>query len=171
MECSLCSKRFDRKFNLVRHLKNVHGLDEIPSDGKERKHICKICNQKFTEHRNLQHHLKHQHDTDDSSHFPKVVPFDLTLHENGGTYLCSICNRPFITREARDNHFINNHQVGSYKCRHCSKCFAREINKRYHERICQPHHETEYSSPYSLLESAVSQPTTIPTTPLASPTT
>ena len=170
MECSLCSKHFGRKYNLVRHLKNVHGVDEIPSDGKERNHVCKICNQKFTEHRSLQHHLKHQHDTDDSSHLPKVVPFDLTVHENGGTYLCSICNRPFNTREARDHHFINNHQVGSYKCRHCSKCFARAINKRYHERICPSHRETKHSSPCSLLESAVSQPTTIPNTPLASPT-
>ena len=134
----MCSKRFARKYHLVRHLKTVHGVDQIP---KERKHVCNICDAKFTEQRSLQRHLKCQHNPDkkaESSVYPKVVPFDLTLHENQGAYLCSICDRPFVTSEGRDRHFLNQHQVGQkcFKCKHCSKCFAKELHKGYHERKC-----------------------------------
>ena len=74
-----------------------------------------------------------------------MVPFVLTLHENNGEYLCSTCNRPFVGQRSRDLH-SNTHQIDRNKCKHCSKHFKREINKRHHELHCHPNHTPEHIS-------------------------
>ena len=68
----------------------------------------------------------------------KIVPFDLTLHENNNRFHCSICNRPFVTSESRNRHFVRRHQTEKqFQCQKCSKRLLSAGNKCKHKQYFQ----------------------------------
>ena len=133
--CSTCDARFTEKRNLNRHLLNTHNINQSQID-KQRKMEEKQMKKDETTRKNEQ--------TTSAKQKPKtkkpvkITPFDLTMHENNGRFYCAICDRPFVTAEARNKHFIQSHQTERpYECEKCSKRFRSAVNKCKHEQYCQ----------------------------------
>ena len=48
--CHLCSKTFTVRHNLLRHLRNIHGIQHV--------HSCPLCEKTFSRPDNLKKHVK-----------------------------------------------------------------------------------------------------------------
>lgn len=154
-KCTLCDAGYTENSSLRRHMKSVHNIDlsEIERKQKaaerERKNI-ELQKRKEETARAKEEAKAIKKKNNESS---KIVPFDLTVHENQGRYLCSCCQRPFVSEEARNHHF-NIHQTEKrFKCRQCSKCFQSEKSMHLHEQSCRSN-DSITTQPSTLQEGA-----------------
>ena len=123
------------KKNLKRHMLNTHNINQSKID-KQRKMEEKQMKKDETTRKNEQTTSTKQKEK--TKKLLKITPFDLTMHENNGRFHCAICDRPFVTAEARNKHFIQSHQTERpYECEKCSKRFRSAVNKFKHEQYCQ----------------------------------
>ena len=135
--CDDCDIKLNRKWNLKRHLIEVHGLELHESDdndgsqkvdakktkdllnvANEKKAIyCSICKESFTKRGDLERHLaKH------------------SLHQEKQS--CHICGKKYTRKDYLQQHIklIHMKEETIYTCRFCEKEFNRKHNLNKHER-------------------------------------
>ncbi|CAG9770370.1 unnamed protein product [Ceutorhynchus assimilis] len=102
--CTLCSKKFPIKGNLIKHLKRHAGIKEF---------VCHICEKKFLNKAELMLHLN--------------------THTNQRLFKCNICSKDYKNREGLRRHMKVVHDQGNWKapkiekkylCPMCPKIFA-----------------------------------------------
>ena len=108
--CSTCNTQFTEKQNLKRHLKNKHNIDLVEIEKERQSHEQQQQQQqhfKEDERRRQKEEsvVEKEKSYKKDKKAVKIVPFDLTLHENNNRFHCSICNRLFVTSESRNRHF------------------------------------------------------------------
>lgn len=81
--CDTCDKRFDRKENLMRHMR-IHTGD--------RRYVCNYCGKGYTDPSGLKKHVINKHNND-----PK--------------FTCEHCNTVHVSKERLEKHFATQHMV------------------------------------------------------------
>ena len=81
--CDTCDKRFDRKENLMRHVR-IHTGD--------RRYVCNYCGKGYTDPSGLKKHVINKHSSD-----PK--------------FTCEHCNTSHVSKERLEKHFATQHMV------------------------------------------------------------
>jgi len=59
-ECEVCSVTFNKRFNLNKHIKNVHGERErkrMHHIKKNKKVVCPVCAKEYTHSASLKDHI------------------------------------------------------------------------------------------------------------------
>ena len=171
--CSTCNTQFTEKQNLKRHLKNIHNIDLLEI---EKVHKSDEQQQQQQQQSTKKDEMRRQKEESVAEKVKsnkkdkktvKIVPFDLTLHENNNRFHCSICNRPFVTSENRNRHFVQTHQTEKqFQCQNCSKRFLTAVNKYKHEQYCQTAIASSSSTTLAQTNSKSSYPkpaTSVPT--------
>ena len=141
--CSTCNTQFTEKQNLKRHWKNKHNIDLVEIEKERQSHEQQQQQQqhfKEDERRRQKEEsvVEKEKSYKKDKKAVKIVPFDLTLHENNNRFHCSICNRPFVTSESRNRHFVRTHQTEKqFQCQKCSKRLLSAGNKCKHKQYFQ----------------------------------
>ena len=108
-QCDVCSKTFKRRDNLLKHQRIVHNVDTL-----KHKHYAKIAASKSA--------IPFQFD-----HTPRTTP----------EFVCSYCDRPFLSKFCRDKHERNHVTTKRFNCRTCDKGFCKAANRKLHEVMCK----------------------------------
>lgn len=104
-ECNTCEKRFRHRYNLVRHLSVHNNL---------RPFSCHICGKDFPRSSGLGRHIKEHH------YGVKNWP-------------CSICEKKFAARSARDDHENTHTNNRPFVCETCGKAFRQKASLHVHK--------------------------------------
>ena len=107
--CDVCSQIFKRRQELLKHQRIVHNMDTI-----KEKHQAKIAASKSP--------IPFQF-----GHTPRTTP----------EFVCSHCDRPFLSKLCRDKHEINHIATKKFNCRTCDKGFCKAANRKLHEVMCK----------------------------------
>ncbi|KFM76536.1 Protein suppressor of hairy wing, partial [Stegodyphus mimosarum] len=134
--CYICSRQFNRKGNLNRHLKfhtevlikdmNQFGvmytcasgsggsthLSQSQKYASSPPYICEVCNKPFTQKGNLNRHLK--------------------FHTGARPFVCRVCNRGFTLKQNLERHFRVHTGHRPYECKYCGKRFKQDTTLRSH---------------------------------------
>lgn len=142
--CESCDKSFSIKFDLMKHIQNIHK--------EKRKLNCKYCYKKCPDEETLEFHLL-EHENERASTCPhcnksfkgiKLLRHHITYYHSRNGYAeankkrnlhCSICDKAFIYPNQVRNHEINIHGVGeaAFFCNVCQKGFAKQWDLQNHE--------------------------------------
>ena len=63
-ECRVCSVTFNKRFNLNKHIKNVHSEKErkpMHHIKKNKKVVCPVCDKEYTHSASLKDHIIKKH--------------------------------------------------------------------------------------------------------------
>ena len=113
-ECSLCSASFPTVFNLTRHVKNLH-----EPEGKG--HKCPKCARTYKYKHNMRVHLNSVHSED----------------AEGARNACSQCSKSYTYKATLQMHLREVHGL-LYECERCGKRFAHLKSLRAHRKVgCQ----------------------------------
>ncbi|KAJ6627327.1 Myoneurin [Pseudolycoriella hygida] len=93
-ECSVCSKRFIGKSNLLDHLRYHANI---------RNFKCDLCGKTFVQISSLKSHLR--------------------IHTDEKPYICSYCGKGFAQKSALTVHIRTHTQERNYVCEKCTKAF------------------------------------------------
>ena len=132
-KCDICSKSFNNKNNLKRHIINAHN---------ELTHQCEFCEQRYYKPSDLRKHTKRVHeqirnhkcDTCTKAFTSKK---DLMVHidsvHKGLKHTCELCGNDFSGFASLINHFKNVHNgEKSHKCELCDKAYYLDENLKKH---------------------------------------
>ena len=138
LRCTYCYSSFSKRFNLNKHIRNVHKKEPESSKGNYK---CTQCTSQFTHRSSLLRHVKKFH-TDDvnakHSHdkLAPALPFSYTRDVMGGMYECPRCKVLYKSKKYRDEHYIKHFQNKNFVCSHCSKTFAQKCRMEMHFKTC-----------------------------------
>lgn len=142
IKCSICEKEFRLKVQLDEHML-VHG--------GEMKYECDECGEKFSTNRRLKVHmithrvdvrykckycsadfetarlLKDHRDTDHVE--------DLKESFATKSFLCAVCGKKLLTKNAITAHIRSHNGEKPYKCDYCYKAFAASTYLMFHMRV------------------------------------
>ncbi|XP_011861996.1 PREDICTED: zinc finger protein 624-like [Vollenhovia emeryi] len=110
-KCDHCNAVFKKRLDLIKHVREIHGLKLSDKRRAKRDYICKFCGKKLSTHQSLMNHER--------------------IHTGEMPYSCPICHRPFRSYISRWTH-IQRHQKGTFVCEHCGKCFSYKQNLIVH---------------------------------------
>jgi hypothetical protein len=100
-QCNYCSKCFSTKFNLNKHLKNVHNVQwnaEI-----EKAYTCAYCNKKYNYRRTLIEHMQRKH---------AILVGTLKINKsNRANIKCCTCGVGFINMKSLRHHLSIAHLI------------------------------------------------------------
>lgn len=116
LTCDVCSKKFDNKANLLRHIK-CHAEKAI-------KFICHKCGRTFLSSFNLDNHRSSQHGE--------------YVEEYNNIYKCNACEHTFVHRAdlyAHAKTHAKSKDTQSQLCHTCGKCFPNRNALTVHTRI------------------------------------
>uniref|UniRef100_A0A1A9ZJM8 Protein krueppel n=1 Tax=Glossina pallidipes TaxID=7398 RepID=A0A1A9ZJM8_GLOPL len=121
--CHLCSKKYCRKEDLQKHVKEKHSNDsktqtqELQTEvGKSKDfYLCNFCGQSFTTHSNLQMHSR--------------------KHTGERPYKCDLCEKAFIRQQDMKLHRVIHSDEKPHQCFECGKSFKRSDKLRDHRRV------------------------------------
>jgi hypothetical protein len=131
--CDICNYQSIRKFNLQKHIKNIHKSDEIDKSLNENTQITTEPTQITTEPTQIT--TKPTQITTISTQITTENTQITTENENR---FCEACQKVFKTP-----HGFRNHQkickgvVNSLECHHCHKVFTKQQSKSRHIKICK----------------------------------
>ena len=86
-ECGICTRKFTRKGNVLRHMNSVH---------REKKFQCNSCNKTFSRKDDMTRHVNTLHPKDD--------------------FECNLCNIKFQDKQAVQSHKKLEHSLKCSKC-------------------------------------------------------
>ena len=117
--CSVCGKRYTRKYTRDLHLKTHKGRKRqirIGSTG-EKSYQCKVCEKWFAKQGNLSAHLR--------------------SHRGEKTFSCAVCGKGFTYKRNLDKHLLSHNHKGEkvYHCTVCEKHFSLKKKLIEHVRI------------------------------------
>lgn len=139
-ECEVCNKTFQRKSNLVDHLR-LHANVKLFSctycdaafvqSGNLKSHIrthtlekpftCSVCNKGFSQSSALKTHMR--------------------SHTNERDYICDVCQKGFTNKSDLTKHKITHTDLRYYQCVRCTgRLFAQKIHLKKH---LMAHHSDE----------------------------
>lgn len=104
--CTVCSKSFNKKFSLIRHMVSHTG---------ERPFVCDHCDQAFTQKFDLKRHE--------------------TIHSDEFNFECPTCSRKFRTKKTAQAHQSVHKDEPPFKCALCQKTFKLEKFLSHHQKI------------------------------------
>lgn len=144
--CPHCSKRFQFRSYLLRHLYSYMGRQEF---------ACKHCNQKYNNKCSCQQHetlcdgvLRH-HETEmlyepeetknkpDVQSTPSLKECTVIVGENGEQLKCNFCTKTFTKPRSLRRHILTHTEVKPYRCKTCENCFSRHDHLKYHQTRCR----------------------------------
>ena len=115
VSCEFCDKTFSSKANMKRHVKSVHGVNEMREAVE--KYFCSHCIKYFGQKTHLTKHLASSSCLKNLSHF------------------CPYCAKGFQDYMKLDNHVLKNNCPMKYKCDQCGKYFVSNLALIEHD--CQ----------------------------------
>ena len=129
-QCKICSKSFAKKWNLVRHLANIHG--------KEKSHRCSFCKVEFKCSMKLKSHitlvhrpLKFQCETCGQRF---LTTKQLRKHVNDQHFTCEQCDKSFKEKHELISHIrVQHSRLFSYKCKICNVACLNKYSLKRHE--------------------------------------
>lgn len=132
-ECTVCTKRFLRRSNLIDHLR-LHA--------NQRPFECEYCNKTFVQSGNYKSHLRiHTKERPyeckvclKSYNQPSALKVHIRTHTMEKNYVCPICNKRFTNSSDLSKHKRIHDEVKKYTCNFCSKDFAQNVNLKKHIR-------------------------------------
>ena len=142
--CNLCNAEFNKKKNLVRHIRNVHGADEnykqFETQGVKRKTFasaekpknvkrkpqylfrCPLCSFLFVKENALNRHVKNVHGADENMR--QIEPQG--VKRKLANFACSLCSNTYKSQKALDKHVASKQehsikQSSKFRCPTCSE--------------------------------------------------
>ena len=112
-KCNICEKKFPRRAERDRHVREVHSMDE--------KIKCQDCNLTFSRKETMLRHRTTSH-TSSSSNFT-----------------CDICEKSFTQQRNLDRHKDDVHAGGHFKCNICPATYVRKEKLEKHKKSGQHH--------------------------------
>ncbi|XP_026494301.1 zinc finger protein 260-like [Vanessa tameamea] len=114
--CTYCSRTFESRIYLLRHIKYCSKPLTMPDVGKPIKSTftCNQCHKKFRFKKSYTNHLRDEH-----SNAP-------------GSIACSQCSVVCPNKEILTKHIENIHQREIFECEHCGKKFVRRSHVLRH---------------------------------------
>ena len=107
MECKFCSKKFSRKRECDRHMRQKHGFDSVAEKKKEKA----------------------------ASREP-ALPFNFQHDVERNGFSCFHCSRVFISATERDRHELSHFDLRPHACSQCGKMFKKHVHRKLHEKHC-----------------------------------
>ncbi|CAL8114648.1 unnamed protein product [Orchesella dallaii] len=138
--CETCSKSFDYKRNLMRHLQ-THNLS------RPRPYVCTICNTDFITFNSLQKHSRvvHQKIQKYSCVFCEKqfgclssLNRHIIGHVGEKHFFCDICDKEFMRRNLLRDHKMLHTKQTLFKCSQCSKAFLSLASLQVHRLNHEP---------------------------------
>ncbi|XP_060726841.1 zinc finger protein 1035 [Tachysurus vachellii] len=144
--CPHCSKRFQYRSVLLRHLHSHLGKQQF---------ACNHCNQKYSnksscqQHEALcdgvlrQHEAKSLNESEETKHIPglqsasSLKECTVIIGENGEELKCNFCTKTFTKPRNLRRHILTHTEVKPYRCKTCENCFSRYDHLKYHQNRCR----------------------------------
>ena len=133
-KCGICDKSFTQSGTLNRHMKNTHG--------EEKKYECGQCPSRYARREDLERHLqKGKHIITEGSSSKSVQKEDNSKWDEDSydeadeldkKFICSICDKTFVTKSNLSRHVQQIHNNESVPCTKCCKVFSRKDELRDH---------------------------------------
>ncbi|KAI9580154.1 hypothetical protein GQX74_000147 [Glossina fuscipes] len=151
--CTLCPKRYSRKGDLQRHVKQVHingeNIIKNPKSARKTKkglvrtYLCTFCGQSFGRKSTLSTHVRIH--TDDRPYkcefcektFKSLVnlKYHLVTHSDEKPHTCSECGKSFNRKDKLRRHMRVHSDLRRYKCSECEKSFKYSCVLKTHMQI------------------------------------
>lgn len=123
-KCYLCQKFFNRRYELNRHLNQVHNAEpeERPTvvmptkedEDKKNFFVCDTCGKEFTKRYKYKEHL--------------------VIHSDVRKFLCNQCGCSFKTKTSLSIHEVRHGTVKPFKCEECGKAYFTKSALAVHVR-------------------------------------
>lgn len=144
--CRHCSKRFQFRSYLLRHLRSHLGKEQF---------ACKHCNQKYDNKGSCQQHealcdgALQQHESEqlneskedkiipDAQSAPSLKECTVIIGENREPLKCNFCTKIFTKLKYLRQHILTHTAVKPYSCKTCENCFSRYDHLTYHQTRCR----------------------------------
>lgn len=142
-QCEVCNKSFQRKSNLVDHLR-LHANVKMFS--------CELCDASFVQSGNLKSHIRiHTKEkpytcSECGRGFSQssALKTHMRSHTNTRDYICEICKKGFTNKSDLSKHKITHTDLRYYYCIRCQgRFFAQKVHLRKH---IKSHHSEEDES-------------------------
>ncbi|XP_057705228.1 gastrula zinc finger protein 5-1-like isoform X3 [Corythoichthys intestinalis] len=131
--CSVCNKRFGKKYQLTRHSQTHTG---------EKHFVCSLCDKKYRIKVHLTRHMRTH--TGEKPFLCSLCDkrfcskHELTRHTRTHTgekpFVCSLCNKRFFTKQALTRHMRTHTGEKPFVCTICGKRFAEKYQLTRHAR-------------------------------------
>ena len=139
LECSECSKTFQQKWMLKRHIETVH-------EGKK-PFQCNHCQKKFSQKPAMEKHVASVHEGKKElkckecekyfSQSSNMKSHMAAVHEKKKPYTCEICDAKFPNNQSLSNHKAHKHSNEKpYTCSLCNKSFSLAKGLNRHKIKC-----------------------------------